>query len=148
MAAISDCRARQDELSVILLEIEDYDDLLLTKGPDRMMQVTACLRQITQSLSDNACECMVVGDGRVAVILPGCERQQAVNLARVLSDAAPTWLCKHGKMDTPLSLSAGVASLATPTRSSRPEDLISAADRCLFAAKGSGGSVVKSIDVL
>ena len=148
MAAISRCRARQDELSVILLEIENYDDLALMKGPDRMMQITACLRQVIQSLSDTPCECMVVRDGRVAVILPGCERQQAVNLARLFSDAAPNWLCEHGQIDTPLSFSAGIASSATPTRSSRPEDLISAADRCLFAAKRSGGSVVKSIDVL
>lgn len=148
LAAISRCRTRQHELSMILLEIENYEDLVMMKGPERMLRVPAHLKHVIASLSDSPCECLVASDARIAVILPGCERQQAVNLARVFTDAAPAWLCQQGDMDISVSFSAGVASLAAPTRSSQPEDLINAADRCLFAAKRSGGSVVKSIDVL
>ena len=66
----------------------------------------------------------------------------------MLMDRLATWLAERGDATSPLSFSAGVAALATPTRHSRAEDLLVAAERCLFAAVQSGGRVIKSIDVL
>lgn len=145
---ISVCRARRQELSLILLEIENHENLLLIHGGQHMSRVGACIKQAFQSLADTPCECVSVSDARVAVVLPGCERQQAVNLARSFNRAVPTWLCEKYKIDTVLAFSTGISALSLPTRSSQPQDLIDAADRCLFAAKRAGGNVVKSIDVL
>lgn len=147
-AAIAQCRARQRELSLMLAEIDNFENLIMLFGPDRIMRLVAAVSQAIQSLSDIPCECLVISDTRVAVVLPDCDRQQALCLARTLSDAVPAWLVEQGKVETHISFSTGIASLATPTHSSRPDKLIDAADRCLFAARQSGGGVIKSIDVL
>ena len=146
--AISACRSRQCELSLVLLEVDDYDHLLIMHGPDRTVRLMAAVKHAVEQLCDVACECVLVSDSRCAVVLPECDRQQAVALARTLLDAVPMWVLERGDVDTRIACSAGAATLAILTRSSRPEDLIDAADRCLFAARRSGGSVVKSIDVL
>ncbi|MFO7907098.1 MAG: diguanylate cyclase, partial [Pirellulaceae bacterium] len=147
-AALSVCRTRHHELSVILLEIDKYDNLPLIHGAERMRRVSVRMKQAVQSLADTPCECVTANNSRVWVVLPGCERQQAVSLARSFNHAVPTWLREQGEIDTVLSFSAGIAALAMPTRSSQSQDLIHAADRCLFAAQRAGGNLVKSVDVL
>ncbi len=147
-AAITLCGARRQELSLLLLDVDNHENLLLMNGPDKMLHVPRNIGRAIEALADIPCESMVVGDARVAVILPNCERQQAVNLARSLRDAVPVWVRNDSELDAVFSFSTGIASLATPNRSARPDDLLDAADRCLFAAKRSGGSGLKSIDVL
>ena len=147
-AAIASCRTRQHELSLILLEIDNYENLLVMYGPDKMVQIVAGMRRAIQDISDMPCECLIVSDTRVAVILPDCERRHAVSLGRSLNDAVPVWMLEQGEVDAALTFSIGIASLTNPSPSARPDDLIDAADRCLFAAKRSGGCVIKSIDVL
>ncbi len=142
------CCRRQCELSLVLLEVDDYEYLLLTHGPDRTIRLMATVKQAMEHLCDVACECLLVSDARCAVVLPDCDRQQAVSLARSFLDTIPASVCDSGASDSLITCSVGVATLANPTRSSRPDDLIDAADRCLFAARRSGGAVVKSIDVL
>ncbi len=146
--AITLCGARRQELSLLLMDIDNYENLLVMNGSDRMMQVVSGTVRAIESLADIPCECVIVSDVRVAVILPSCERQQAVTLARSLSEAMPVWMRQKGVSDTAFSFSTGIASLATPSRSVRSDDLIDAADRCLFAAKRSGGGGIKSIDIL
>ncbi|MFW6171370.1 MAG: HDOD domain-containing protein [Planctomycetota bacterium] len=148
MAALSVCRARHQELSVILLEIDNPENPVLVHGVERIRRVSVRMKQAVQSLADTPCECVAAGNARIAVVLPGCERQQAVSLARSFNRAVPAWLRQQGEIDVVLSFSAGIAALAMATRSSQPKDLIDAADRCLFAAKRAGGNAVKSIDVL
>ncbi len=146
--AITSCAARQRELSLALLELDNYENLLVMFGPDRLAELIRAMCRAIQTLSDLPCESLIVSDTRVAVVLPDCDRQQAVHLARTLNDAIPVWLLEQGEADLTLSFSIGISSLATPTRSSRPSALIEAADRCLFAARRTSGSVIKSIDVL
>jgi PleD family two-component response regulator len=101
-----------------------------------------------ETLCDVPCDCQLMTDSRCAVVLPDCDRRQAVSLARTLLDAVPMWVLERSDANARIACSAGVATLTTPSRSSRPDDLTDAADRCLFAAQRAGGSVVKSIDVL
>ena len=136
-AAITTCRARQHELSLVLLEIDDYAQLLVGEGLTRTLQVVAAVPQGISLLCDIPCECLLIGDARYAILLPDCDRRQAVAVARTLVDHLPDWLLDQGILATPIASTAGVATLAVPTRNSRPEDLIDAADRCLFAAKSS-----------
>jgi GGDEF domain-containing protein len=147
-SAIALCRIRQRELSLVLLEVDDYASHLLAMGPERMTRVVYATRRAVQELADTPHECLVISDTRCAILLVDCDRRQAIELARLLLDAVPPWLVRHGSTDSIVSFSAGIASLATPTHASRPDDLIEAADRCLFAAQRSGGGITKSIDVL
>lgn len=147
-SAIALCRTRQRELSLILLEVDDCGSHLLAMGPERMTRLVYATRLAVQELADTPHECLVISDTRCAILLVDCDRRQAIELARLLLDAVPAWLVRHGSTDSTVSFSAGIASLATPTHASRPDDLIEAADRCLFAAQRSGGGVTKSIDLL
>jgi GGDEF domain-containing protein len=139
---------QQRELSLVLIEIDDYDQLFLLHGPDQMFRLVASMQQAIRQLSEVECECMLATDNRYAIVLPECDRRQAVDVARSIIDRLPAWLLDRGETDTQVHCSAGVATLAVPNRSSHPQELIEAADRCLFAARRSGGQVVKSIDVL
>ena len=122
--------------------------LLVRQGPEHTSRMVAFLRQGIMLLCEVPCDCLLIGEARLAVLLPDCDRRQAVAVARSLIDRIAPWAVEQGVSDTPIATSAGVAALAVPTSRSRPEELIDAADRCLFAAKASGGRVVKSIDVL
>jgi len=147
-AAITACRARQHELSLVLLEINDQAQLLVVQGPAAWSHITAAVADGISALCDAPYDCVQAGDTRFALVMPDCDRQQAVTIARTLVDHLPDWLLDQVRCSVPITTTAGVATLAAPTRSSQPEDLIDAADRCLFAAQSSGGRVVKSIDVL
>jgi hypothetical protein len=78
------------------------------------------------------------------LVLPACDRDLAVELATTLvrgtrelagsADGAPR-----------LSVSVGVATLSLPPKNFPADDLIAAANRCLGAARTSGGNSLKSI---
>ncbi len=146
--AITNCRMRQRELSLVLLEVDDLPQVVLTQGPDRLPRITDAIPQGIGALCDLPCDCLLVGEARYAILLEDCDRRQAVAVARTLVDHLSDWLLDQGHATSPITAHAGVATLAAPTRNSHPEDLVEAADRCLFAVEASGGRVVKSIDVL
>lgn len=147
-AALAACRGRQRECSLVLLEIDDYVQLVVREGALRATQVIAAAQQAIETLSDHPCDCLLVGEARYAILLPDCDRLQAVAVARNLVNHLPDWLLEQMQLSVPITASAGVAALTMATRSFHPEDLVNAADRCLFAARSSGGGAVKSIDVL
>ena len=131
----------------MLVEIDDFDRLLVAHGLERMMQISRLLQGAIEKQCELPCDCMQASDERCAVILPRCDRQQGVARARTVIDRVPAWLLAHGATSVPIQCSAGVATLAVPSRGSRAEELLAAAERCLFAARSSGSRVVKSIDV-
>jgi hypothetical protein len=135
-------------LSVVLLQVDEFPDLLMRRGPESASHFSSALRTGVHLLCELPCECLLVEDARLAILLPNCDRQQAVATTRTLTEQLASWLVERGEAGAPLAFSAGVATLATPTRHSRADDLLEAAERCLFAAMKSGGRVVKSIDVL
>jgi HD-like signal output (HDOD) protein len=146
--AIAVTRARHCELSVVLLQVDEFPNLLIRRGPEFAAHFGSALRTGVHLLCELPCECLLVEDARLAILLPNCDRQQAVATTRTLTEQLASWLVERGEAGAPLAFSAGVATLATPTRHSRADDLLEAAERCLFAAVQSGGRVVKSIDVL
>ena len=148
LAAMEACRARQRELSLALLEVDNYERMIVLHGPERMGHVVELMPRAVESLADIDCQSLVVADSQCAVVLPDCDRRQACELTCALLSRLPAWLTERGELSGPVSCSAGVATLARPWRGAGPQDLIAAADRCLFAARASGGRVVKSIDLL
>ncbi len=146
--AIAVTRARHCELSVVLLQVDEFPDLLIRRGLECAAQFSSALRTGVHLLCELPCECLLVEDARLAILLPNCDRQQAVATTRALTERLASWLVERGEAGALLTFSAGVAALATPTRHSRADDLLEAAERCLFAALQSGGRVIKSIDVL
>jgi HD-like signal output (HDOD) protein/GGDEF domain-containing protein len=55
---------------------------------------------------------------------------------------------KHGHVGPrAVSISVGAATVCLPPKNFPPEDLLAAADRCLYGSGASGGNVVKSIEI-
>ena len=76
--AITSSRARHCELSLVLLQVDDFSDLLLRGGPEFASQVGLSLPTGVHVLCELPCECLLVTDARLAILLPNCDRQQAV----------------------------------------------------------------------
>jgi len=147
-AAIADSRVQRKELSLVFLEVDNLDALLVAVGHDRAIAIAERLVASIESFVDIDCDCRLVRDGRYAIIIPASDRQQTASVTRRLVTAYPKWFYAVGTAPIPVQCSAGVATWASPGRSLPAEDLLDAAARCLFAAQASGGGVVKSIDVL
>jgi GGDEF domain-containing protein len=145
--AISTCRRTRQEVSLALLEVEDYDGLLLKLGPERLGDIMRSLETAIYANSDYECDCLLATDARYAVILPQCDRQQTVATAKRFLEEIPKWVATYTGGVVELQCSAGIATLAAPSSNFLPQNLVDAAERCLFATQASGGRIVKSIDL-
>ena len=61
--------------------------------------------------------------------------------------ATASWSSQRAQAGNGVTLSAGLATLAVPTCNFPTQELIDAAERCLFGAQASGGSTFKSLDI-
>lgn len=140
-AAVGWCRAQRRPLSLLLIEWSGIDGPASAAGPTPAASAAAILRPFLAELIDERCSVLPLTEASVAMVIRDCARPQALELARRLLDLAGLGVPRH-------TISIGVASLAMALRNFASEDLESAARRCLFAARQSGGGMVKSIDVI
>ena len=119
--------------------------------PNQDPQLESVLAQIVGR------ECRKLGHERMerlgtcqwVVLLPDCERHQAVRQANHLIESSEAELLRAGDAAGLLySISIGVASVTLPPRNFNPPDLLTSAERCHSAAQTSDANVVKSIEVL
>jgi HD-like signal output (HDOD) protein/GGDEF domain-containing protein len=146
-AAAAQARAARRPLSLVLIEIDRYPELVALYGRKpcgdwlwRIKTIVAGLDQADAALHD-------AGEAALAVILPGCDRSAAATWANLLLREV------HGVGPRPgpgraLSLSIGAAAVCVPPRNFQAATLVDAAQRCLFAARALGGNAAKSIEVL
>jgi GGDEF domain-containing protein len=134
-------------VSLALIEVDEYDGLLLALGPDRVAELMRAMETTIYANADDECDCLLATDSRYAVIFPQCDRQQAVTATTKLLAEIPRWAASPANGSADLQCSAGVATLAAASSNFPPQDLVAAAERCLFAAQASGGRFVKSIDL-
>lgn len=144
--AVAECRRRRVPLSLMLIEFDEFSDLVFRWGLDRASDYVQkfAAKSSAMVLDAHPAE---LGDGQVALLLYGSDRQQTVAVARRLMQLADEgrWLDKG--RETPITLSIGIASVAMPAKNFPAADLIAAAQRCLFGASSGGGNSVKSIDI-
>ncbi len=143
--AVGNCRSRRRSLSLLLVELkgDDADD--------------SYEQQLFNNVIETACHNVDAAEKRVeilaarrwALVLSGCDRQQAVRYAHELIREVDQTLQRYGVGDEAPTcvVSAGVASVTLPPKNFPPLDLVAAAQRCLAAAQSSGTSVVKSLEI-
>jgi len=143
--AVGNCRCKRVPLSVMLVEIhggqldEAHQQQLAAQMFETACRVVDVVGKQTEVLSTR----------RWALILPGCERQQAVRYAHELLHRMARTLQRFDvREDLPQPImSAGVASVALPPKNFPPLDLQAAAERCLAAAQSNEASIVKSLEI-
>jgi GGDEF domain-containing protein len=149
--AVAACRQARQALSLLLVELDDLATLIFMQGMDGAERCVQRLRSAIEQAVGPAAQTLSLEDARFAVILSGVDRQPAVEQARQLVQSIRGWALEPPREPprghTPLSISAGLATLTMPPRNFPAVELIEAAERCLSGVQLSGGDGVKSIDL-
>lgn len=147
-AAISFCRQGRCALSLLLVEIDRFDQTSALLGPVEAEQRVERLRRACGRLDLPHAVFLPVRSACMAVVLPDYDRSQAAQLGNQLVRTATHYLASpHGETPHSGTVSVGVATVGLPPKNCRPEELVDAALRCLSAAELSGGNTLKSIGV-
>lgn len=84
------------------------------------------------------------GPTRTALVWPRCDRRRAFELFDELRRQF------HGKLDdeqSAVKLSVGIAVVGLPPRDLPVDEIVAAAERCLYASRSSAGDAAKSIEL-
>jgi hypothetical protein len=144
-AAAQRCRQSRCSISLALLSIDCYGDLLLQLGPAEATDLVHWLRINLTDWTGHRALATLAGESVCAIVWEDCPRSDAVQLVRRALDSAKAARNRPGGTRTDLTLSAGLATVEVLPRNFQPQQLIDAAQRCLGAAQLSGGDTLKSI---
>jgi HD-like signal output (HDOD) protein len=143
--AVNRCRQMRCSVSLALVSIDRFGDLLLRLGPDQATDLVHGLRFELADWTGQRSPATTVGEACFALVWEDCSRSEALQLARQVLSNAKEWRYNQPGSPSELTLSAGLATLEVPPRNYDPAQLISAAQRCLSGAQLSGGDTLKSI---
>ena len=147
-AAVATCRRRRQPLSLLILEVDEFEELVFQSGGALAAGFTSGLRAGVELFLEGGQTALISGEAQLALLLAGDDRLEAVATARrILDEARSGHLVAQNGVGQPISMSIGIASVALPAKNFPAEDLQEAALRCLSAVQSCGGDNVKSIDV-
>lgn len=147
-AAVGECRRRRCPLSLLLIEADPHQKLLVRNGPEPTQRFIDLLGELLQAMGDGHAKAYRVGEARFAYILENCDRGAGVEFARNCVHAVRSWSKRiAAQAGMPITISAGLATLTLPPKNFPAPDLIQAAERCLSGVLLSGGDSQKSIDI-
>jgi len=144
--AVGACRQSRCPLSVLLVQLEEHDDPF-SAHPILFEQFRKRLEAACRGLDHPGLICQPDGSAGLLLILPDCDRQEAVRCGQGLIDQARSW-ASGPALDAPAwGISVGVATVSLAPKNFAPARLVEAARRCLYGSHASGGGVVKSIEI-
>jgi hypothetical protein len=147
-AAVAACRQNRCALSLLLAEIAQREDLVMSLGVQKFDHIRAALERVCREIDHPQVLCLPYGEIGFSVILADCERRQAVELGNALWERFRRLsLDRTARETTALPLGVGTSTVAMPPKNFPPDDLLTAAERCLYGSHASGGGVVKSIEI-
>jgi HD-like signal output (HDOD) protein len=142
------CRPARRPLSLLLVKLSAGEELSTACEPQETAAVRQVLGKVCATLDHPGAICLPHTQFGFAFILPGAERQQAIELGNDLVRVIRGLAASAGAAQKDwLKLDVGVATVAQPPKNFPPRDLLDGANRCLYASHASGGSVVKSIEI-
>ena len=153
-AAGSVCRQQRCALSLLLVEIDRFDELTYTHGPRFTRQLSRTIRAVCQGLNHAGAVMISLDPLRSAVVLPNCDRPDAVQYGELLVRTAPALFGPKedgmvaSSANTAVTLSVGAATLSLPAKNFTPDELLERTERCLYAARACGGNSLKSIEII
>ena len=140
---VGDCRGARQPVSAACLAVEaiEADDDKWESAVDQLLNV------ICRRIEIPGCVVQNVSRSERNLLLPGCERHEAVAIVDDLLSQVRTLISnlQSNRRLPPCVPSAGVASVGTPPKNFPPQALLETARRCQAAAGPSGG--VKSLEI-
>jgi HD-like signal output (HDOD) protein/GGDEF domain-containing protein len=147
-AAVATCRQARRSLSLLVVELDQYDDLLIACGRQATERLAEELGNECRQIEHRGAVVMQSRDMQYTVILPDCDRRQAIDVSNELvARVRDTVSSSAGNSATIATVSIGVASVVLPPKNFPAAELMRAAERCLGGARLSGGNAVKSIEI-
>ena len=147
--AVAACRQSRCSISLLLLCLDEADHLADQLGKEGVDKLQKSLDGVCRSISQRPAICIAHGSAGLAMILPDCERREAVELSNQIIEKfhISSQIVTTGDESLVASVSIGAATVALPPKNFPVNDLFAAADRCLYGSHSSGGGVVKSIEI-
>jgi len=146
-AAVRACRNLRQPVSLMLVDLTGFDQFVFTFGVARAKLLGDLIVEQLSQLDLPGASWVQLRETRYAVVLPGCERREAVELGhqwtrlvRDVLDGLP------GESLPAVALAVGIATLAQPTKNFPAQELLASASRCLSGALSAGGDSLKSIE--
>ena len=147
-AAVAESRQNRCGLSLILVELNHADTLVLTRGVEGLQRLLRRLEMFCQELDHPSMTVVSSGEVGFALILPDCDRREAVQLGNQLIASVRRLAGREKSAAEPaVSVHVGAATVTLPPKNFPAQDLIESADRCLYGSRTSGGNVMKSIEI-
>ena len=142
------CRNSRYPLSLLLLQLDPPDDEHFVPGSAGYEVLLRELERACRELDHYCALCRPTAPGGFALILPDCERRQAVEYGNDLTGQLRRRVREAQWVDEApeVVVSVGAATIALPPRNFSPADMLEAASRCVYASRSSAG-VVKSIEI-
>lgn len=126
-------------ISVVMMDVDLFKTINDTYGHqagDTVLQTLGTLLLENTRISDIACR---YGGDEMVVVMPGASLQQAANRAEEWRAAFSLLEFTLGEVRVKTTLSLGIASF--PGHANNPNELLEAADKALYRAKGSRNTV-------
>ncbi|MBX3411812.1 MAG: HDOD domain-containing protein [Pirellulales bacterium] len=147
-AGVTAARQARQPLSLLLVEIDQYSELVFQHGLTGAKQLVDRVHKVCARIDHPLANSLQIREARFAIVLLDCDRREAARLgrevARTVQSLAPAGV---GEDSPDVTVSVGAATVSLPPRNFQPQSLVDAADRCLYGARTSGGDSVKSIEI-
>ena len=131
-------------MSLMLVEMNEPESLALALGRHGFVQIRSQSGQTCRNVEHEQRACLPYGEVGFLVILSDCERRSAVHVGQALIQSIGSESSTGGP---PIGVSVGVASVSLPPVNFDPALMLESAARCLYGARSSGGTMVKSIEI-
>jgi HD-like signal output (HDOD) protein len=141
-AAATLCRQKREELSLLLIEIDNYDDLIFVHGQEELDRLRRELADACRAAEPSGRPPLDLDHARLALVLAGCDRPGAADAGHTLLHEVR----RHVGGGDALTVSIGASTVAVPAKNFDPVEIVRSAERCLRAARLSGGNCFKSIE--
>ncbi|MGE3407940.1 MAG: HDOD domain-containing protein, partial [Pirellulales bacterium] len=125
------CRQRRQPMSVLLVELDSYENLVFSLGSAQAQRILSKIDAASLSLDLSHVTRVEIGEGLFALLLPGTDRQRAARAGSDLIEALRAWPATKLQQRALLRLNVGVASVPLPPSNFNARDFIAAAQRCL-----------------
>jgi len=141
VAAAAHCRQMRQELSLLIVEVDNFDEIVFSRGlmgvePIRQHFFDACRLAVAEQPPLELADC------RFALVLAGYDRPRSADAAHLLLREVRDDIVGAAAA----TLSIGASTVAVPAKNFDPVEIVRSAERCLRAAQLSGGNCFKSIE--
>jgi HD-like signal output (HDOD) protein/GGDEF domain-containing protein len=136
------CRQTRRELSLLMVEIDGFDNLMAMQGVAGAGQIREEVLQACRAAGSPQFAPLDLQGGRMAVVLPGYDRPAAADAGHQILREVRQQVAGGGVA----SVSVGASTVAIPAKNFDPVQIIASAERCLRAGRLSGGGCFKSIE--